>query len=132
MIAPTNRPAVNAAQGAPPPWSQPETRRPSVGLSPPATGGYFVSQAEPPGPHPPVAGGLPEIPAISWEIDRDGGWECWHAPEGAKAARRTKTYLGRIGKRELKRLDDLPDNARLASIEAKVRAWREGKGLHAD
>lgn len=85
----------------------------------------------PPGPNPPVAGVLSDLPLISWEIDRDGGYECWFAPKGVKAARSSKTYLGRVGKRELKRLASLPESDRIADLSRKVEEWKAKKGIRA-
>ena len=45
---------------------------------------------------------MPEIPNLQWERNKFGGWEAWHAPNGA-THRREKTYLGHLGKRQLRR-----------------------------
>lgn len=103
------------------------TVEPSRNAQPPGTGNKRNPPAQPPGPNPPVAGTLPDFPLVSWEQDRDGGWECWHAPEGAKAARRTKTYLGRVGKRKLAEWDGKPN--RLELIGEWVSTKREEKGI---
>lgn len=109
-----------------------EKPAPRPAAIPPGSGSRFNPPAVPPGPNPPVAGGLPDLSLISWEIDRDGGVECWYAPAGPKAARRTKTYLGRVGKRELKRLEMLPAAESRAEVLAKVREWSERKGIEYD
>lgn len=82
--------------------------------------------------NPPVAGSdcpLPDFPDLAWELDRDGGWECYHAPEGKRAPRRTKTYLGRVGKRQLAKWEALPEAERLATISVWIAERRTGKGL---
>ena len=82
--------------------------------------------------NPPVAGSdcpLPDVPGIAWELDRDGGWECYHAPEGRRAPRRTKKYLGRVGKRQLAKWAALPESERLATVAQWIADRRAGKGL---
>lgn len=37
---------------------------------------------------------------VMWEQNTKGGWEAWFAPDGP-AHRKTKTYLGHVGKRQL-------------------------------
>jgi hypothetical protein len=73
---------------------------------------------------------LPSIVGIQWEGKRDRpGWYCWHAPEGAKAHRNTKTYLGYVGKRLLEEWAALPADQRCAAIEQWVATWRTEKGI---
>lgn len=43
---------------------------------------------------------LPKFKNLQWELNRRGGWEAWHAPDGA-TERIYKTYLGYLGKRKL-------------------------------
>ena len=71
--------------------------------------------------NPPDAGAdcpLPAFSSLVWEQDRDGGWEAWHAPEGKRTPRRSKTYLGRVGKRKLAELERLPAAERVATVAA--------------
>lgn len=50
---------------------------------------------------PPEAGKeLPAISGIQWERKKDGALEAWHSPDGNRN-RAGKTYIGRIGKRQL-------------------------------
>ena len=83
--------------------------------------------------NPPVAGSdcpLPDFPGIAWELDRDGGWECYHAPEGKRAPRRTKKYLGRVGKRKLAEWERLPNDQRHAVVAAWIQEKRTEKGVN--
>ena len=53
-------------------------------------------------PAPPPGCPLPPFANIQWEKRTDRpGYAAWHAPEGAKAHRNTKTYLGYVGRRLL-------------------------------
>lgn len=71
---------------------------------------------------------LPPIADIQWEGKRNRpGWYCWHAPQGTKAHRNTKTYLGYVGKRLLAEWETLSDDQRRAAVEQWV-AERRGKG----
>lgn len=74
--------------------------------------------------HPPEAGGLPDLPDIQWERKRDGSIEAWHAPEGKGQRNRTgKTYLGRIGKRQLNSWESLNP----ADRQEAIHTWTEQK-----
>jgi hypothetical protein len=73
---------------------------------------------------------LPVLPGIQWEGKRDRpGWYCWHAPQGAKAHRKTKTYLGYVGKRKLAEWAALPDEVQQSVIEQWVGDRRLEKGI---
>ncbi len=72
---------------------------------------------------------LPPLPGIQWEKRTDRpGFSCWHAPQGAKAHRNTKTYLGYTGKKLLAEWLALPEAERLASMAAWVVDRRREKG----
>lgn len=59
---------------------------------------------------------LPALDGIQWEKRTDRpGFAAWRAPQGAKAHRNTKTYLGYVGKRLLALWEALPDDQRRAS-----------------
>ena len=72
---------------------------------------------------------LPPLANVQWEANAKGGWEAWHAPEGANAPRRTKTYLGYLGKRKLAEWEGLAESERLATISFWVAERRTGKGI---
>jgi hypothetical protein len=73
---------------------------------------------------------LPSIPGIQWEKKTDRpGFAVWHAPEGPKAHRNTKTYLGYVGKKLLAEWQALKDSERQSKIAVWVAARRAEKGL---
>lgn len=78
--------------------------------------------------HSPEAGQMPVIDGIQWESKFNHGnftgVEAWHSPTGARN-RAGKTYLGKLGKRQLAAWSKLPpDEFRQAAI-----AWIELKRL---
>lgn len=83
----------------------------------------------PPGPDPlperaenvlPIGSGsgwiLPDLEGIAWEKNSRGGFEAWLAPRGPATPRREKTYLGYLGVRKLRTLD-----------QDSIRGWVETK-----
>ena len=62
---------------------------------------------------------LPPIDGIQWEAKADGSFECWYAPQGVKASRKTKRYLARVGKRLQVSWQKLPPDDR----EQVIRQW---------
>lgn len=73
---------------------------------------------------------LPPLPNIQWEGKKDRpGWYAWHAPDGLKAHRNTKTYLGYVGKKLLGEWERLPKAERLASVAQWVANRRREKGI---
>jgi hypothetical protein len=84
------------------------------------------------------SGGVPKVPEgcplppfenLQWEANAAGGWEAWHAPDGANAPRKSKTYLGYFGKRKLAEWERLPVSERLATVAAWVADRRAEKGI---
>jgi hypothetical protein len=71
---------------------------------------------------------LPPFEKLQWEANAKGGWEAWHAPEGSSAPRKSKTYLGYVGKRKLAEWERLPEAERLATVTAWVADRRREKG----
>jgi hypothetical protein len=72
---------------------------------------------------------LPKIRNLQWERNRRGGWEAWHAPEGA-TERIHKTYLGYLGKRKLAVwFRDYLDHELRAVLEQWVAERRAEKGI---
>lgn len=69
---------------------------------------------------------LPELPRVSWEPNKSGGWEGWHVPPGA-IRRADKVYLGYLGRRVLDGWKGRPDFADL--VAGWVRAKRVEKGI---
>lgn len=78
--------------------------------------------------HSPEAGQMPVIDGIQWEnkFNRGNftGVEAWHSPTGARN-RAGKTYLGKLGKRQLAAWSKLPP----AEFEQAAIAWIELKRL---
>lgn len=74
---------------------------------------------------------LPPLANVQWEANAKGGWEAWHAPEGANAPRKTKTYLGYVGKRQLAKWERLPTDERRATVAAWIEQKRTEKGISA-
>lgn len=73
---------------------------------------------------------LPALDGIQWEKRTDRpGYAAWHAPEGAKAHRNTKTYLGYVGKRKLAEWTGLPPDRLRAVVEQWVSERRREKGI---
>jgi hypothetical protein len=73
---------------------------------------------------------LPVLDDIQWEKRTDRpGFAAWHAPQGAKAHRNTKTYLGYVSKRLLVKWAALPDDQRRAAVERWVVDRRAGKDV---
>jgi len=70
----------------------------------------------------PEAGQMPIIDGIQWETKKFGV-EAWHTPEVGKRGRAGKTYLGKIGKRQLSDWSKLPP----AEFSQMVGAWIELK-----
>lgn len=72
---------------------------------------------------------LPQMKNLQWELNRRGGWEAWHAPDGA-TERIHKTYLGYVGKRKLAAwLRDHTGEDLRAVIEQWIVERRAEKGL---
>lgn len=69
---------------------------------------------------------LPVLSGIGWEQKPDGSIEAWHVPHGV-TKRAGKTYLGRVGKRQLAAWSAAPD------MDAVVAEWiaskRREKGI---
>ena len=74
--------------------------------------------------------GLPNIHHVQFEQRTDRpGLSVWYAPEGNNAARKTKTYLGYVGKRLLAEWQVLPNAQREQTIRQWVADRRAGKGV---
>lgn len=71
---------------------------------------------------------MPELENVSWEENAKGGWEAWHAPDGA-FHRREKTYLGHAGKRQLAAWSKLPPDEARAAVIAWIADKRAAKGI---
>lgn len=92
----------------------------------------FAENVLPPLNDVPVAGNgcpLPSVEGIAWELNRRGGWEAWEAPEGESGPRKSKTYLGYFGKRELAKWEQQPEAQRAATVAAWIAEKRAKKGL---
>ena len=73
---------------------------------------------------------LPPLENLQWEANAAGGWEAWHAPDGTNAPRKSKIYLGYLGKRKLAAWERLPAEQRRAVIAQWIGERRAGKGIH--
>ena len=73
---------------------------------------------------------LPPLENLQWEANAAGGWEAWHAPDGANAPRKSKTYLGYLGKRKLAEWERWSADQRHAVIAQWIGERRAGKGIH--
>lgn len=62
-------------------------------------------------------------------MDRDGGLEAWHTPEGVKH-RKGKTYLGRVGVRRQREWEKLSPDIRGGIVEDWIRGKRAEKGIN--
>lgn len=72
---------------------------------------------------------LPPFENLQWEANAKGGWEAWHAPEGSNAPRKSKTYLGYVGKKLLAEWLTLPKAERLTTVAAWVDGRQREKGI---
>jgi len=71
---------------------------------------------------------LPELANVQWEENAKGGWEAWHAPDGA-FHRKDKTYLGHAGKRQLAAWSNLPPDEASAAVIAWIAEKRAARGI---
>ena len=80
----------------------------------------------------PEAGQMPVIAGIQWENKtvrgKFTGIEAWHSPDGARN-RAGKTYLGKIGKRQLAEWSVLPPAEFSQMVAAWVELKRTAKGI---
>ncbi|MBI3425027.1 MAG: hypothetical protein HY011_18990 [Acidobacteria bacterium] len=74
--------------------------------------------------------GLPVFEGIQWEQRTDRpAMTAWYAPQGARAHRNTKTYLGYISQKLLAEWLALPASERRRVIEAWITDAKAKKGL---
>jgi hypothetical protein len=66
---------------------------------------------------------LPPLDGIQYEANRSGGWEVWDSPQGSEAPRKTKRYLGYIGKKLMRAWGMLPTDERHTAMLNWI-AWK--------
>lgn len=102
----------------------PKTPNPPAQPEIPTGGGYPDESTD----NPPEAGNLPILDGVQWERKRDGALEAWHSPDG-KRNRAGKTYIGRIGKRQLASWEAKPPAQFRALISEWISEKRMKKGI---
>jgi hypothetical protein len=110
-------------------YSSAETVRVSASVKPSGVSNEKLPSGSGGQETPSGSGLLPAIGNIQWEWKPDGSAEAWHAPQGITSPRKTKTYLGRVGKRLLAEWEAMPPDERFAIVTRWIADRRTEKGI---